>query len=52
VNERVARLMERSFEAEPAVSAERALLVTRFYRENEGRHAVPVLRALCFRDLC
>jgi formate C-acetyltransferase len=44
--------MERSFRAEPAVSAERALLVTRFYREHEGKHAVPVLRALCFRDLC
>ncbi|MGD8277007.1 MAG: glycyl radical protein [Gemmatimonadota bacterium] len=52
MNERVARLMERSFRAEPAVSAERALLVTRFYREHEGKHAVPVLRALCFRDLC
>jgi len=31
---------------------ERALLVTRFYRDNFGKHSVPVLRALNFKYLC
>jgi pyruvate formate-lyase/glycerol dehydratase family glycyl radical enzyme len=52
MNERVCRLMERSFEAEPSISTERAELVTRFYRENEGRYPVSVMRALTFHDLC
>ena len=52
LNDRVARLRQRSFEAEPSISTERAELMTRFYRENEGRHPVPVLRALAFYDLC
>jgi formate C-acetyltransferase len=52
VSARIERLKERSFRAEPAISTERAELLTRFYRENEGRHAVPVLRALSFLDLC
>ncbi len=52
MNERVARLREQSFRAEPTLSTERAELLTRFYRENEGKHPVPVLRALSFRYLC
>ncbi len=52
MNERVGRLLERSFGAEPTLSTERAEIVTRFYRENEGRHPVPVLRALAFLELC
>lgn len=49
---RVARLRKKSFEAQPSISAERALLVTEFYRQNHGKHAVPVLRALNFKNLC
>ncbi len=52
MNDRICRLMERSFDAEPSISTERAELMTRFYRENEGRHPVPVLRALAFYHLC
>jgi trans-4-hydroxy-L-proline dehydratase len=52
VNERIARLRQRSFEAEPAVSAERARLITRFYRDHHGKHPVPVMRALAFGVLC
>ncbi len=52
MNDRVARLRDRSFDAVPAVSTERAEIITRFYRENEGRCAVPVLRAMAFRELC
>lgn len=30
----------------------RALLETRFYKDNHGKHSLPVLRALVFKDLC
>ena len=52
MNERIQRLAERSKRAEPSISTERAELITRFYREHEGRHPVPVMRALAFRELC
>ncbi|GFO69121.1 glycyl radical enzyme [Geomonas limicola] len=49
---RTSRLREESLAAEPAISAERAILLTEFYRENEGRWSVPVLRAKSFYYLC
>jgi formate C-acetyltransferase len=52
MNARVARLRQMSFETEPSISAERALLVTEFYEENYGRYSYPVLRALNFKNLC
>ncbi len=52
MNERISRLRQLSFDAEPSISTERAEILTRFYRENEGKHSVPVLRALSFRELC
>ena len=52
MNARVAELRERSLAARPAISAERSLILTRFYREHLGRHSTPVLRALAFRELC
>ncbi|UCE54961.1 MAG: glycyl radical protein [Desulfobacterales bacterium] len=52
MNERVARLRKMSFESEPSISAERALLVTEFYKENHGKYSLPVLRALNFKNLC
>ena len=52
MNPRVARLRKQSFDAQPAISAERALLVTEFYRQNHGKYTVPVLRALNFKNLC
>ncbi|MGD9085845.1 MAG: pyruvate formate lyase family protein, partial [Desulfobacterales bacterium] len=52
MNNRISRLREQSFHAQPCVSAERALLVTEFYKENEGKFSVPVLRALNFKNLC
>ena len=52
MNKRIARLREQSFKARPCISAERALLVTEFYRENDGKYSVPVLRALNFKNLC
>jgi len=52
MNARIARLRKASFEEEPSISAERALLVTRFYQENSGKYSEPVLRALNFKNLC
>ena len=49
---RVAKLRQESFEAQPRISVERAVLVTQFYRENFGKYSVPVLRALNFKTLC
>jgi formate C-acetyltransferase len=52
MNERTARLRQESLDAIPSLSPERAELLTAFYREHLGKHAVPVLRALAFRHLC
>ncbi|MBJ6799165.1 trans-4-hydroxy-L-proline dehydratase [Geomonas propionica] len=49
---RTQRLRQESLAAEPAISAERALLLTEFYRDNEGRWSVPVMRAKSFLYLC
>jgi len=49
---RTRQLRQESLAAEPAISAERALLLTEFYRENEGRWSIPVLRARSFHYLC
>jgi formate C-acetyltransferase len=45
-------LRQASLERRPTISAERALLMTRFYREEAERHAPPMRRALAFRRLC
>jgi formate C-acetyltransferase len=52
MNQRIAGLRKQSFEAIPSISAERARLVTEFYQENSGKHSIPVLRALNFKNLC
>ena len=52
MNSRISRLRQESFETEPSISIERALLETAFYREHYGKHSLPVLRALVFKDLC
>jgi len=49
---RVAKLRQESFEAQPSISVERAVLVTRFYEKNHGKYSIPVLRALNFKNLC
>jgi formate C-acetyltransferase len=52
MNERTARLRQESLDAVPTLSPERANLITAFYRENLGKHAIPVLRALAFKHIC
>ena len=52
MNERIRRLRKESIEAEPSLSIERACIETQFYRENEGKYPVPILRALNFLEIC
>lgn len=52
MNDRTARLRRLSLDTPPAISAERAQLLTEFYQENEGRYSVPVMRARSFLHLC
>jgi trans-4-hydroxy-L-proline dehydratase len=52
MNERIARLRQLSFDAKPAVSTERAQLITEFYKQNDGKYSVPVMRARAFLHLC
>jgi len=52
MNERTAKLRQESLDAVPSLSCERAELITAFYRENLGRHSVPLMRALAFLHLC
>jgi formate C-acetyltransferase len=52
MNERVQRLRKESFDAEPSISIERALIQTDFYRKNDGKYSIPVMRALNFLEIC
>ena len=52
MNPRIHRLRTKSFEAEPSLTIERALHQTEFYKEHNGKHSVPVMRALTFLDHC
>jgi pyruvate formate-lyase/glycerol dehydratase family glycyl radical enzyme len=52
MNERVQRLRQKSLDTHPSVSIERAVLLTEFYRENNGKYPQPVLRAKAFYHLC
>ncbi|MBD3856517.1 MAG: glycyl radical protein, partial [Acidobacteria bacterium] len=52
MNERVQRLRQKSLDAHPSISIERAVLLTEFYRENTGKYPQPVLRAKAYHHLC
>jgi formate C-acetyltransferase len=52
MNKRIQRLRKASFEAEPCISIERAVLETEFYQKNYGKYSAPVMRALFFKYLC
>ena len=52
MNDRIKRLRDASFEAHPSVSIERAVLETEFYKANEGKMPMPVLRGSNFKYLC
>ncbi len=52
MNERIQKLRKQSFEAEPTLSIERALIETEFYKNNFGKYSVPVMRSLNFLEIC
>jgi len=52
MNPRIQRLRKLSVDAEPSISIERALIETKFYKENYGKYPIPVLRALNFKQIC
>ena len=51
ITERARRLRQQSLAAIPTLSAERARLITEFYRQDLGLVSVPVCRALSFQYL-
>ena len=52
MNDRIRRLRKQSVETQESLSIERALITTRFYKENNGKYSVPVMRALNFLEIC
>jgi formate C-acetyltransferase len=52
MNERIQRLRKQSVETQETLSIERVLITTRFYKENNGKHSVPIMRALNFLEIC
>jgi len=51
ITDRIARLRQQSLDAKPAISTERAELLTEFYRTHPELTSAPVHRALAFRYL-
>lgn len=52
MNERIKRLHKQSLETPATLTIERALIETEFYKENEGKWPIAVLRAKNFYELC
>ncbi|MDD2601298.1 MAG: glycyl radical protein [Kiritimatiellae bacterium] len=52
MNRRIQILRQQSVNTQPSLSIERALIETAFYRENYGKHSIPVLRALNYLEIC
>lgn len=52
MNDRIKRLRTLSYEAQPSLSIERALIETEFYKENYGKYPIPILRAMNFYEIC
>ena len=46
---RVARLRQRSLDAKPSISSQRAELMTKFYAQQTALSSTPVFRALSFK---
>ena len=52
MNDRIRALREESISTPASLSIERALIETVFYRENDGKYAIPVLRGMNFMEIC
>lgn len=49
---RIRNLREISVGTEPSLDIERALIETAFYKENNGKYSIPMMRALTFMEIC
>lgn len=52
MNQRIRDLREESITTPVSLSIERALLTTRFYKRNDGKYSIPMMRALNFMEIC
>lgn len=52
MNNRIRALREESVSTPASLSIERALITTCFYKENDGKYSIPMMRALNFMELC
>lgn len=52
MNKRIQRLRKHSVEKKESLSIERAIITTKFYKENDGKYSVPMMRALNFLEIC
>ncbi len=52
MNDRIKRLHKQSLETPTTLTIERALIETAFYKENEGKWPIAVLRAKNFYEIC
>ncbi|MDX1285020.1 MAG: trans-4-hydroxy-L-proline dehydratase, partial [Draconibacterium sp.] len=52
MNLRIQELRKESIETKESLSIERALITTKFYKENHGKYSEPVMRALNFLEIC
>lgn len=52
MNDRIKRLHEQSLSTPASLTIERALIETEFYKKNEGKMPLPVLRAKNFYEIC
>ena len=52
MNERVQTLRQESLEMRPSISIERAVILTDFFRQNDGHYPAPLMRAHAFHHLC
>lgn len=52
MNRRIQALREESVTTAASLSIERALITTGFYKQNEGKYSIPMMRALNFWEIC
>lgn len=52
MNDRIKRLHQQSLDTPATLTIERALIETKFYKENYGKYSTPVMRAKNFYEIC
>ncbi|MDM8158584.1 glycyl radical protein [Labilibaculum sp. K2S] len=52
MTERIQNLRKISVDTAPSLDIERALIETDFYKENNGKYSIPMMRALTFMEIC